>query len=114
MMMKLMPVWALALQALGREDKALEVIGRCLTIAEPEDFVRIFVEHGSPMLSLLQAAAKCGIQTEYITHLIPAFNTGEAPQAHAIPKAQPKDQAQALLEPLSQREIQGFACWTAR
>ncbi len=105
----LLPFQALALQALGREEEALLVIGHCLTLAEPEGFVRIFVDRGSPMFRLLQIALSRGIETEYIRKLLPAFTiTDNTPQTE-IPtaiKLRPSNQNARLVEPLSDREIQ--------
>jgi len=105
-MMKLLPHQALALQALGRQEEALEVLSRCLAFAEEEGYVRAFVEQGAPMLKLLQAVSHRGVHTEYINRLLPALKIAEISQMPVIPKTQPKDQIPTLLEPLSERELQ--------
>jgi LuxR family maltose regulon positive regulatory protein len=92
----------LLLQALAyhlRDDvpAALAHLERALTLAEPEGYVRLFVDEGPPMASLLAAAAKRGIAPEYVRHLLTAF--GKA--GHDAPSTPAN---QGLVEPLSERE----------
>ena len=44
-----------------------------LTLAEPEGYIRIFVDEGPPMASLLSAAATQGIMPGYVGKLLAAF-----------------------------------------
>ena len=105
-LLNLLPLQALALQALGREEDAMKVIDHCLSLAEPEGYVRIFVERGAPMQSLLQLASRQGIRTEYINKLLPAFKSRGLSKKPVITKTQPIEQGTALIEPLSERELQ--------
>ena len=86
---------ALALQANGDSDAALVPLERALGLAEPEGYVRLFVDEGAPMAALLQAAAKRGIALAYVHALQLALRPGA--------KRTPGDQA--LIEPLSEREL---------
>ena len=52
---------ALAHQGLGDIPAALSCLEQALTLAEPEGYVRVFIDEGPPIASLLQAAAKQGI-----------------------------------------------------
>ncbi len=52
---------ALAHEAQGDIPLALASLERALTLAEPEGYVRIFVDEGLPMAALLREAAKQGI-----------------------------------------------------
>jgi LuxR family maltose regulon positive regulatory protein len=109
LVMSLLPLQALALNALGQEDEALDVLDRCLVLAEPEGYVRIFVDRGVPMLRLLKLAASRGIHTEYINQLLPAFAIPAAPREPIppiLPKPQSTYRSASLLEPLSERELQ--------
>jgi len=108
-LLNLLPFQAVALHALGREDEALDVIRHCLALAEPEGYVRIFVDRGAPMFRLLKIALTKGIQTAYIDRLLPAFELPATPRAPAAPvlsRPQSKHQAAPLIEPLSERELQ--------
>ena len=51
-------------------------LGRALTLAEPEGYVRIFVDEGAPMAALLEAAARRGIAPTLRRRLLAAFGQG--------------------------------------
>jgi LuxR family maltose regulon positive regulatory protein len=87
---------ALAHQAQGDIPAALAPLSRALTLAEPEGYVRMFVDEGSPMAILLEAAAKHGIAPTYVRQLLIAF--GKAEDRTPV--------KQGLLEPLSERELE--------
>jgi LuxR family maltose regulon positive regulatory protein len=86
---------ALAHQMRGNVAAALVPLERALTLAEPEGYVRIFVDEGLPMAALLEAAAKRRIAPDYTRQLLTAFGKAE----HKTPVAQD------LIEPLSEREL---------
>ena len=92
---------AIAYQAQGDIPAALKPLQQALMLAEPEGYVRIFVDEGLPMMQLLREAASRGIVADYTGKLLTAFEAGER-------KSQPKADlasAQPLIEPLSQREL---------
>jgi LuxR family maltose regulon positive regulatory protein len=74
---------------------ALASLQRALTLAEPEGYVRLFVDEGPAMASLLRAAAKEGIAPSYVHRLLAAFGTAQ----DNTPRRQD------LIEPLSEREL---------
>ena len=86
---------ALAHQALGDIPAALGFLDRAVTLAEPEGYVRVFADEGPPMTSLLRAAAKQGARPDYVRRLLAAASGVE----HNGPAEQ------ALIEPLSEREL---------
>jgi ATP/maltotriose-dependent transcriptional regulator MalT len=86
---------ALAHQALGDIAAALACLGRAVTLAEPEGYVRVFADEGPPIAALLRAAAKRGIRPDYVRRLLAAASGVE----HHGPAEQ------ALIEPLSEREL---------
>jgi LuxR family maltose regulon positive regulatory protein len=84
----------LVLQALAyRDDVPLE---RAMTLAEPEGYVRIFVNEGTPMRELLRHAVARGISGAYARRLLSAFNE----------QAQPVSAIAGLAEPLTPRELE--------
>lgn len=105
--LRLLLLQALALQALGRETEALDVLEQCLATAVPEGYVRIFVERGRPMASLLQLARDRGIKTNYISRLLAAFDMPEAsPTSSRVPVPASAPPGANLIEPLSARELE--------
>jgi len=87
---------SLAHQAQGDIPAALAPLSRALTLAEPEGYVRLFVDEGSPMAVLLEAAAKQSIAPNYVRQLLTGFDTAE----DRTPVKQ------LLIEPLSERELE--------
>ena len=71
--LKVMVLQAVALHAHGEKDKAVQLLGEALALAEPGGFIRIFVDEGPPMAQLLSEAAARGIMPDYIGKLLAAF-----------------------------------------
>jgi LuxR family maltose regulon positive regulatory protein len=89
-------VQALAHEAQGNRPQALAALERALALAEPEGFVRIFVDEGLPMAALLREAAKHATASDYIRQLLAAFGKAEGRSPVT----------QFLIEPLSERELE--------
>ena len=105
--MRLMPIYALSLQALGHTEEALEVLKRCLAAAEPEGYIRIFVERGAPMASLLKSLRNHGVNIEYIIKLLAGLNLpDEASLPEKDSSAPQRSSGDTLIEPLSERELE--------
>jgi LuxR family transcriptional regulator, maltose regulon positive regulatory protein len=86
----------LVLQALSHQAKAdlpaaQAFLERALTLAEPEGYVRLFLDEGAPMTTLLRTAAKRGSTSGYARRLLGARSHPAAPHR--------------LLDPLSEREL---------
>ena len=93
--LEILVLQALAHQTQGDIPAALASLQRAVTLAEPEGYVRIFIDEGQPMASLLRAAAKQGIAPGYVRRLLAALNnTGDL-----------RPVKQGLIEPLSEREL---------
>jgi len=63
---------ALAMWEIGDSEHAILALTKCLTLAEPEGYVRIFLDEGQPMQMLLTqwlAHAGAGPLREYAIHL---------------------------------------------
>ncbi|MEP7188698.1 MAG: LuxR C-terminal-related transcriptional regulator, partial [Roseiflexaceae bacterium] len=100
---------ALAHQMQGDIPAALMPLSRALKLAEPEGYVRTFVDEGPPIAHLLREAAARAIMPDYTGTLLAAFperlearalRLGDAAQASSL-----KPQASELVEPLSEREL---------
>jgi LuxR family maltose regulon positive regulatory protein len=90
----------LVLQAIGYQMQdniaaALRPLERALTLAEPEDYIRLFVDEGSAMVALLKVAAKRRTAPEYTRQLLSAF--GRPDNREPVTKI--------LMESLSEREL---------
>ena len=101
---EILVVQALAYEAKGDLAGAIASLERALTLAEPEGYVRIFAECGPPMARLLQEAMTRGITSTYTHQLLTALETWGQSQDGA-PTASSVPSPQALIEPLSQREL---------
>ncbi len=86
-------VQAIAHQVAGNERDALELLARSFALAEPEGYVRIFVEEGPAMAALLEQAKKRGLAPAYVSLLQAAFASSRLTRR------------QGLIEPLSEREL---------
>jgi LuxR family maltose regulon positive regulatory protein len=99
----------LAHQAQGDIPAALISLQQALTLAEPQSYIRMFLDEGSPMTQLLREAATHGIMSGYTGKLLVAFEAHEQGSASASPipdwQRQPSPASQSLIEPLSQREL---------
>jgi LuxR family maltose regulon positive regulatory protein len=86
---------ALLLEAQDQASLALEPLARALDRAEPEGYVRLFLDEGAPMLRLLRCAAGAGIRPDYVRRLSQALRHTEGVDATAQP----------IAEALSEREL---------
>ncbi len=92
---------ALAHEAQGSISPALAPLERALTLAEPEGYVRIFVDEGRPMARLLYEALSRGVRPEYVSQLLAAL-----PVAEHVTPSRSRGSESDLLEPLSERELE--------
>jgi len=88
-------------QTQGNIPAALAPLERALTLAEPEGYVRIFVDEGPPMAVLLEAAAKHGIVPSYVRRLLVAFGM----TVYGKPDDRTPVKQLMIDEPLSDREL---------
>jgi LuxR family maltose regulon positive regulatory protein len=91
---------ALALQQLGDDRPALAALGAALELAEPEGYVRTFIDEGAPMVTLLAAAAR-GAPSSYAGRLRSALVTDG--RTDPVPTSTGRG-PDALVEGLSNRE----------
>lgn len=91
---------ALAYQEQGEMETAVVAVQRALSLAEPEGYIRLFVDEGQPMRELLATALAQGASPEYVTRLMQAIDP-----SHDAASAPPEPN-QLLIEPLSDRELE--------
>ncbi len=103
---------ALAHQAQGNIKSALVPLDRALTLAEPEGYIRIFVDEGKPMAELLKRIEAKVVTLrvkEYIFKLLSASEVIiEFSPFGSIPAKINRESvsSQNLIEPLSERELE--------
>jgi LuxR family maltose regulon positive regulatory protein len=111
---------ALAYHVLGDAAQAMEKLEQALPLAEPEGYIRIFVDEGAPMATVLgRMKAEGGRWKEYIRKLLLAFEesegrrvadgvTAEIPPFHpsSSPGAPRSAVLHPLVEPLTPRELE--------
>jgi LuxR family maltose regulon positive regulatory protein len=93
---------AIAHQAQGDLPAALLPLQRALALAEPQGYIRIFLDEGSSMTQLLREASAREIMPDYTDKLLAAFEAEEQ-KSQSKPDLPP---SQVLIEPLSQRELE--------
>jgi LuxR family transcriptional regulator, maltose regulon positive regulatory protein len=90
--------------AAERQDEALKFLGDALEMAQPENFIRTFVEAGDELVPYLQEAARRGIRPDSVGRILKVM--GE--------KTGIKESGQSILvEPLSDREVEVLRLVTA-
>jgi len=99
-LIEILVLQALALQSQGNTTQAMPALERALSLAEPEGYVRLFVDEGAPMAKLLRQALSRGIAPNYVSRLLAAFGAEEQRGEEA------EKRAPLLLEPLSERELE--------
>jgi LuxR family maltose regulon positive regulatory protein len=92
-------VRALALEAQGDRTSALSTLERALVLAEPERYIRLFIDEGPPMLALLRLASRSGIVPAYVATLLSAFG-----EQHVSELPPTSARHSPLAEPLTERE----------
>jgi LuxR family maltose regulon positive regulatory protein len=98
---------ALALHACGDVSQAMRTLQRALALAEPEGYVRTFVDEGFPMAALLSAfndQPDAASLRPYIGKLLAAFPQREVEPVTTTASHTPPPQP--LIEPLSGRELE--------
>ena len=96
---------ALAYEAQGNRPQALAALKRALSLAEPEGYVRMFLDEGSSMAQLLLKAAVSRIMPDYTGKLLAAFEAEQLRSAGESPLPTPPA-SQPPIEPISQRELE--------
>jgi LuxR family maltose regulon positive regulatory protein len=101
--LKVMVLQAVAHHAHGEKDEAVRLLSDALALAEPEGFIRLFVDEGEPMRMVL-TDVRMSIEAQphgqspallvFVNKLLAAF---------PLPTAMPQPN---MAEPLSQRELE--------
>ncbi|MBI5966037.1 MAG: tetratricopeptide repeat protein [Chloroflexi bacterium] len=100
-MIEILVLQALAYHAQGDLPAALLPLQYALALAEPQGYIRMFLDEGSSMRQLLREASARKIMPDYTDKLLATFEAEKRKNEDKpdLPPAQP------LIEPLSQREL---------
>jgi LuxR family maltose regulon positive regulatory protein len=101
-LLEMLALQAVALQLQGDTAPALIALEKALTVGEPEGYLRVFVDLGVPMATLLQQAAARGSAPDYVSRLLVAFGAGEK----EIASAALHPSTPFLVESLTRRELE--------
>jgi ATP/maltotriose-dependent transcriptional regulator MalT len=109
-LLKVMVLQAVALHAHGEKDRAVQLLGEALALAEPGGFIRIFVDEGEPMRLLIldfrfliekPSRDRVHPKSGYVDKLLAAFA-----QPEVMPQSKISNLKSEIVEPLSQRELE--------
>jgi len=113
MVIEILSLQAIFFLSKGNINQALSYLEIALNHAEPENFIRIFIDFGQPMQELLQIATYRSISTDYVERLLGAMKSEAAPVAKKmkVPSPISKDFSSAadldwISDPLTERELQ--------
>ena len=111
--LRVMVLQAVALHAHGEKDKAVQLLGEALALAEPGGFIRIFVDEGEPMRLLILDfrlwIENAGLHREGIGRSSMWTNSWRPLPTTlvAMPAIDSASSGQsAMIEPLSERELE--------
>ncbi len=96
-LIEILVLQAITFQTQSDIPRALATLERALALAEPEGYVRTFVDQGEPMARLLRRALSQGIAPNYVARLLAAFGQEVELTSPAM---------ESLVEPLSERELE--------
>ena len=99
-LIEILVLQALAQHASGNLRQALDSLSRALALAEPEGYLRVFLDEGGRMRELLRHAITRGLAGEYTRRVLATFD---------VPKPAPTPVAEStagLVQPLTTRELE--------
>jgi LuxR family maltose regulon positive regulatory protein len=99
---------AVARYAWGQDVPSLQALREALSLAEPEGWVRSFVDEGQPMAEMLSRLGKAGA---YVDRLVAAFSSTPAPSPGLASRSRDAGPAAGHppVEPLTDRELEVLA-----
>jgi LuxR family maltose regulon positive regulatory protein len=96
-LIEILVLQAMALQIAMREEQALHALNKAISLAQPEGYIRTFVDEGLPMGLLLETLLKNGADNDYAQELYATFELNRTAD-HVL-------STQSMIEPLSSREL---------
>jgi len=99
-------LFTLAHHALNDMPAALGTLSQALTMAEPQGYVRLFVDEGKPMLELLEIlkGQSSAVIRKYVEKLLAVFEKMSDNESRTIKAG--RLSSSSLVDPLSERELE--------
>ncbi|MBV9691125.1 MAG: hypothetical protein JO202_15615 [Ktedonobacteraceae bacterium] len=94
---ELLILQALTLELQREHTSALRALERALVLAEPQGYMRLFLDEGAPLVALLRRASAQGIAPNYLPKLLAAYSEQAGDYQQTI-------RPEPLLKPLTRRE----------
>ncbi len=98
----------------GKTAHGLAALQKAVELARPGGFVRVFVDLGSPMRTMLLRLAGRGFALETIRRIVAAFPEPPTQDETSYSGSQVRAANAALVEPLSGRELEVLALFRDR
>lgn len=92
---------SLAQQARGNSRAALDTLSEALALAEPEGYLRVFLDEGTRMRDLLRQATARGLAGDYSRRVLAAYDVPRQPEA--LP---PESNGASPVQSLTTRELE--------
>jgi LuxR family maltose regulon positive regulatory protein len=108
-LIEILAILALALHQQNRTAQAIVALEKSFALAEPEGYMRVFLDEGASMAMLLRQAARRGIAPSYVSKLLTAFEEEQKSlekEREAVPPVPSLHRSLTLVEPLSDRELE--------
>ncbi len=102
--LELLLIQSQAHEAIGQREQALTLLQQAIQRAEPEGYIRLFLDEGTPLVMLLMHLRESSPQQAYIQLLLAAFPDYET--AQPVGKEEHHRRPQPLVDPLSERELE--------
>jgi LuxR family maltose regulon positive regulatory protein len=102
--MQVLALQAVLYSAEGDEPQALAALSTSIALAEPGGFIRVFVDLGPQLKSLLQKLAQRVVSPAYLNEILAAYEEADRPRLTAAPEAA-RSAASGPIEPLTNREV---------
>ena len=98
-LLEIMVLESLVQDGLGERNRALSTLKKALDMAEPEAFMRVFLDKGEPLQTLLRELVKHKPPIPYAQEVLQSMNN-----EIGVPEAK-MGSVESLAEPLSEREM---------
>jgi LuxR family transcriptional regulator, maltose regulon positive regulatory protein len=108
-LIEILALTALAQHALGQAQQSVETLKTALHLAEPEGYIRTFVDAGRPMAALLYKALELDLFPNYVAKLLTHFPSDDVLQPTSTSlstSSHTRASEESLIEPLSRRELE--------